>query len=775
MKRITILFLILFCVGFAQAQIVNIPDANFKAALIGQGVDTSGDSEIQITEAIVVVDLSLSNSSISSLIGIEEFTNVRSLYASYNNITNLDISQNVLLETFYIQDNQLNSLDISQNIQLKYLLADRNEITNIGLSQNTNLQIMNLRRNLLTNIDVSQNLMLEEINISQNNLESIDVSNNVNLTNLVMTNTGLSNIDLTQNINLTSLFIGFNQLTSLNLTNNLYLTTLHCDNNQITSLDFNQNKDLASLSCRNNYINTLDVSYTNQLNYLRCEDNNLITLIIKNGNSSENLSLDNNPNLIYICADEQQVLDVLSIVSSDVVVNSYCSFTPGGNYNSITGQVQYDIDSNGCDSADILIPYSRIDINDGTETVATFTNALGNYSFYSDSSDFTITPKIENILCFDLSSTSNSISFPDNLNNTSTSDFCLTSNQTCYDVDVIIIPLIAPRPGFDARYQIVYKNKGSYTRSGDINFTFNDAVLDYVSASVIPDNQTTGNLTWNYSDLVPFETRSFTIILNVNGPTETPAVYIGDALDFVAIINPITDDDTPPDNVFELTQTVVGSYDPNDKTCLEGDSLVPEMIGEYLHYNINFENTGTAAATFVVVKDVINETMFDISTLQVMHASHDMVANMTGNTIEFIFDEINLGPDEKGNVVFKVKTLSTLAIDDSVSNMAEIYFDYNFPIVTNTTITTFETLSVQEFEMVNTISVFPNPAKNTIEIKAKQIIESITVYDVQGRLVISKIIQDTNAIINVSNFTNGIYFLNVKTALGESVEKIIKN
>ena len=55
MKTKTLLFTaiaILTCIVSTQAQIVNIPDANFKAALVGNAsINTNMDAEIQVSEA----------------------------------------------------------------------------------------------------------------------------------------------------------------------------------------------------------------------------------------------------------------------------------------------------------------------------------------------------------------------------------------------------------------------------------------------------------------------------------------------------------------------------------------------------------------------------------------------------------------------------------------------------------------------------------------------------------------------------------------------------
>jgi hypothetical protein len=55
MKKMKKLLLILIClpfIGFGQPSNVNIPDANFKAYLVGNtAINTNGDNEIQVSEA----------------------------------------------------------------------------------------------------------------------------------------------------------------------------------------------------------------------------------------------------------------------------------------------------------------------------------------------------------------------------------------------------------------------------------------------------------------------------------------------------------------------------------------------------------------------------------------------------------------------------------------------------------------------------------------------------------------------------------------------------
>ncbi len=87
-----------------------------------------------------------------------------------------------------------------------------------------------------------------------------------------------------------------------------------------------------------------------------------------------------------------------------------------------------------------------------------------------------------------------------------TQDFCITANGVHPDLEITLLSLITARPGFDANYKIIYKNKGTTTQSGSVNLTFDDSVLDFVSANPATTNQTINNLSWDFTNLLPFET-----------------------------------------------------------------------------------------------------------------------------------------------------------------------------------------------------------------------------------------------------------------------------
>jgi hypothetical protein len=251
-------------------------------------------------------------------------------------------------------------------------------------------------------------------------------------------------------------------------------------------------------------------------------------------------------------------------------------------------------------------------------------------------------------------------------------------------------------------------------------------------------------------------------------------VNIGDILNFSASVNPIAGDEIPSDNTYTYAQTVVGSYDPNDIICLEGDIVAPSEIGNYLHYNIRFENTGTAPAEFVVVKVEVNQTDFDMNSLQIMNSSDPVDARINQNIVEFIFQNIQLESGGHGNILLKIKSKNNLLVGDEVNKKANIYFDYNFPILTNDAETVFQSLNNPDFQNDASISVYPNPTNGIVTVNCNNSIKSIQLYDVQGRLLQTNLVNENETTIDVSTKSKGVYFLKILSDKGMKVEKIVR-
>ena len=82
---------------------------------------------------------------------------------------------------------------------------------------------------------------------------------------------------------------------------------------------------------------------------------------------------------------------------------------------------------------------------------------------------------------------------------------------------------------------------------------------------------------------------------------------------------------------------------------------------------------------------------------------------------------------------------------------------------------TYQTLSLTETYKTQ-IKIYPNPAKDQINISSEKSIQSIEIYDILGRLVKT----ETKSNINVSQLAKGNYILKIKTGNQEIIEKFIK-
>ncbi|WP_298393573.1 T9SS type A sorting domain-containing protein [Flavobacterium sp.] len=835
MKKIYFLFLLV--VFQVNSQIVNIPDANFKAKLLSANsnpvaigtngnwitIDTNSNNQIEVSEALNVEYLSVYISNIQDLTGIQSFANLKSLRCygnqlttlnltglsnlnyldcSNNQMANLSISGLSNLTELHCGNNLLNTFIFSGLTGLEKIVLENNQITSLNLTPYPNLKYVNCNHNLISNFNVSGMNNLQFLYCEYNAMTAISLSNLPNVIEFSCSYNNLTSLDVTSLPLLREFYCIYNQLTSLNISGLHKLRSIYCNNNQLTSLNIDAYDDVSyvrcsynnltsltvnglsnygsSIDCDSNQLTTIDVSGIKYLTSLSCNYNMLQSLFLKNG-LNINLYIYDNPNIQYICADESQFSYYQNILNyygvTNCNINSYCSFVPGGIFYTVQGNSKLDIDSNGCSSNDSSFSNVKFNISNGTTTNAILSNTSGNYSIPLQQGTYSVTPIIENPSYFTISPASFQVNFPAQTSPFN-QNFCITPNGVHNDLEVVIIPLLPARPGFDATYKILYKNKGNTTLSGSVVLDFEDNKMDFVSSTPSYTTISTGELIYNYFDLAPFEIREIIITMNINSPTETPAVNIGDKLSFIVNINPLSGDAYILDNRINFKQTVVGSYDPNDKTCIEGDVVGAEVIGNYIHYVIRFENTGTFPAENIVVKDIIDATKFNINTLTPTCSSHPFVTKISNGTIvEFIFENIQLPFDDANNdgyVAFKIKTLPSLSIGDTFSNNANIYFDYNFPIETNTTLTTIQNLNKTDFEFTDYVTLYPNPANSKLNFKIKKDIDvsSINIYNSLGQLVL--VVTNPHEFIDVSVLKTGNYFVKIISNLGFSNCQFLK-
>jgi Leucine-rich repeat (LRR) protein len=785
MKNVIILLLLAFCIK-GYGQVINFPDANFKWALRttvcadsdGDGIadadaDFNNDGEINMNEALKIVRLSINERNISSLEGIQHFKNLAFLNCNVNQINNLDkvsSTNHPKLIALSCEFNKITKLNFGNFLNLISLRIRSNGISSLNLINLPKLYYLDAQRNNLKNLDVNNLPALEELILDVNQIEKLNISYLMNLKTFTCQYCGLKSIELIKLPNIERVTIQYNFLEKANFVGLTRLKGLRIYKNKLRTLELRNLENLEYIDCGDNEITSIIFENMPKLEGFECYNCKLEYMLLKTGSSFSNyLSFDANPNLVYICADDKNVKKIkdLSIKYGllNCEVNSYCTFTPGGKFFILNGSNIFDTKNNGCNDIDLKLSNAKFNITNGTVSGTFISNATGNYSIPLQAGTHTITPILENPDYFEVTPTTFAVTFP-STSDTITQNFCITPKGIFRQTNITVIPLSPPaRPGFDASYKIVWENVGNQIESGTLNFMYDETILDYISATQTADQIADGIVKWNFANLLPFEKREITVTLKVNRPTDTPAVNAGDKLYLKASIL---------DNIFTLENTVVGSYDPNDKTCLQGDRVKPDMIGKYVDYLIRFENTGNYAAENVVIKDIIDTKAFDVSSLQITDASHEVYTRIEGNKVEFIFENIQLPFDDVNNdgyVAFKIKTLPSLVLGDSLKNLADIYFDYNFPIRTNEAQTTIA-LPVFTKDITTEVKIYPNPVTDILHLDTKENWTKAEIYDISGRIMRSVTLVGQS--VDVSELESGTYFIKLKDGEKVGVVKFVK-
>ena len=123
-----------------------------------------------------------------------------------------------------------------------------------------------------------------------------------------------------------------------------------------------------------------------------------------------------------------------------------------------------------------------------------------------------------------------------------------------------------------------------------------------------------------------------------------------------------------------------------------------------------------------------------------------------------------------GYFQYRLKPLPNLPNGTQIENTAYIYFDYNAPIITNTTQNNFvmpvNTTNVQP--QASHLSLYPNPSNGIFTFNESKNIKTVEVYNMMGELVLS---QGNAKIINLQAYPKGVYVARVN---GTQVCRLVK-
>jgi photosystem II stability/assembly factor-like uncharacterized protein len=242
--------------------------------------------------------------------------------------------------------------------------------------------------------------------------------------------------------------------------------------------------------------------------------------------------------------------------------------------------------------------------------------------------------------------------------------------------------------------------------------------------------------------------------------------------------------------------TVTNAYDPNDKL------VWPKGVGSAgnieprtpLRYTLRFQNTGTDTAFNVVVRDTLSQHL-DIESFQLGASSHPCRLVVSGQgrpVLNFHFDNILLPdsnanePMSHGQVTFTIRPKRNLPPGTRIENFADIYFDFNDPIRTNTTVNTLYlptitpgildtvivttgTASTSEIITKRNIQLKPNPASGHVDVVLPNH-QVVSIVNAQGKVVLLSEVRAKQHRIDISSLKPGIYIV---TAEGVRPERLV--
>ena len=250
----------------------------------------------------------------------------------------------------------------------------------------------------------------------------------------------------------------------------------------------------------------------------------------------------------------------------------------------------------------------------------------------------------------------------------------------------------AARPGFEILYAIDVDNLTTATTGATTLTVQVDPALTFVSMT--SGGVAAGNTyTWNLAMTNAFQHREVRLRMRV--PPDVG--LIGSTLTTTATLTTANADVDLSNNTAISQQLVTGSFDPNDKLArTSSGSGTTYLIGqdEWIDYTIRFQNTGTDTAFNVLITDTLPATL-DPATVLWGPTSHACTRSMASNgTLKFIFTNILL-PDSNSNeplshgfVNFRIRPQQPVNPGTTFTNLANIYFDYNPPVITDPSVLT---------------------------------------------------------------------------------------
>lgn len=434
----------------------------------------------------------------------------------------------------------------------------------------------------------------------------------------------------------------------------------------------------------------------------------------------------------------------------------------------------------------------------------TFTDANGYYSFQVPTGTYTISEQVNAYYPLaTCQSNNNSVSVVAAAGCTSVVDFANDTN-TIHDIKIVTVnSTLPPVPGYGYQQKVVVSNNGTVIESGIQLGYEHDTQIPFANATLSSLTNSTG-ATNHYSVQSGFPTLnpggSNVMLVNYNTPTNIPLGTVLDFYDTVAHAAPIDVnwllDYSPWNNVNTYQPVVVGSYDPNYKEVSpQGDGPEGYITSETTEfdYTIHFQNEGTYFARNIYITDQLDDDL-DWTTLKPGYSDYDYTTTVSETgLVTFFFEDINLpwkgaygDALSSGLINYSIKRKSNVPQGTEFTNTANIFFDFNEPITTNTTLNTLKdedpTVGVETLQQSGdaiTVDLYPVPATDLITIRVNNVpndeVATLRIIDIMGSEVMNRRLElsegSTAITQNVSDLATGTYITLIQLNNGEVITK----
>ncbi len=262
--------------------------------------------------------------------------------------------------------------------------------------------------------------------------------------------------------------------------------------------------------------------------------------------------------------------------------------------------------------------------------------------------------------------------------------------------------------------------------------------------------------------------------------TPVSPLVLGDTVNSIFTVTPITGDSNPVNNIVIRCDTVRASCDPNHKSVTPTGTIMP---GTTLEYMLEFENTGNDTAHNIHILDTLSGYL-DVSTLKAGVSSHKMgmfyYEDGPYKIVKFDFPNIML-PDTshhdvcRGMVTFSVKAKLALPMGTTITNRVGIYFDINDVVMTNTVTSYYPWTEEVKNVGLSKVELYPNPVKETLNITMEGgAYNTLTIYNIVGQSIGTQDMNKAITSVNVSSLIPGIYYIALKGDAGTRTIKFEK-